>query len=445
MKVLDLINLNRSASKVTFEKAFLYYIFLFFNFLITFRVLLVSILNAVELILEMVYLGAIFLYLGYRIAKRIFSHNYTLNPFELLLCALSLLPFLAGLASYLEWGQPLLYGVGTFRDFYLIMGALIVYNMLRNKEVEIELVEQAMISVAWFNLVMFYGMTFLVDPAQFKDTGVAGANDLKGGEVYYRFNMSFMFFGTIYYTVKSFVKRKPHLLIYAALFLIYIVFFRLDRTTIAVTIGAIGAFFLFRMTWKAKFLALFQYGMPVVLVVILTLMMFPEEYERYYVMFSDVFTTVSSVDNTTSEQSIRLTELNTALKYIDKNPWIGNGKVSGQWIEGGFNHFLGFFYVSDIGIAGQVFVYGILGTLVLYSQFFFAFFYSMRIGPLKRDVFLVTCQCFLLALFVDSISNGYITIYAAHSITAVMIIYYMYEKDKIFRVQEKLKLIADPS
>ena len=437
MRLFDMINLSKSSSKITFEKAFLYYIFIFFNFLITFRVLLVSILNAVELILEMVYIGAIFLYLGYRISKRILTRNYTLNPFELLLCALFMLPFLAGLASYLEWGQPLLYGIGTFRDFYLIIGALIVYNMLRNKEVEIDLVEKAMVSVAWFNLVMFYGMTFLVDASQFKDTGVAGANDLKGGEVYYRFNMSFMFFGTIYYTVKAFIKRKPWLLIYALLFLIYIVFFRLDRTTIAVTFGAIGAFFLFRMTLKAKVLALLQYGIPVVLVFIFSLMFFPDEYQRYYVMFSDVFTTVSSVDNTTSEQSIRLTELNTALKYIAKNPWIGNGKVSGQWIEGGFNHFLGFFYVSDIGIAGQVFVYGFLGTLVLYSQFIFALFFSLRIGPLKKDVFLITCQCFLLALFVDSISNGYITIYAAHSVTAIMVIYYMYEKDKIFRVQER--------
>jgi hypothetical protein len=179
------------------------------------------------MILEAIYLVAIFLYLGYRISKRILNNNYKLNPFELLLCALFMLPFLAGYAAYLEWGQPMLYGVGTFRDFYLIIGVLIVYNMLRNKEVDIKLVEKAMVSVAWFNLIMFYGMSFLVDPTQFQDTGAAGANDLKGGEVYYRFNMSFMFFGTIYYTVKSFLARKPWLLIYAVLFLIYIVFYPL--------------------------------------------------------------------------------------------------------------------------------------------------------------------------------------------------------------------------
>ena len=47
MRLFDMINLSKSSSKITFEKAFLYYIFIFFNFLITFRVLLVSILNAV--------------------------------------------------------------------------------------------------------------------------------------------------------------------------------------------------------------------------------------------------------------------------------------------------------------------------------------------------------------------------------------------------------------
>jgi hypothetical protein len=440
MRIFNLIRLNKSASKVTFEKAVLYYIFLFFNFLVGFRVLLETIFQAIDLVLEAIYLGVIFLYLAYRISKRIFTHNYRLNMLELLLTAMFILPISAGFAAYLEWGQPMLYGVGTFRDFYLMFGALIVYNMLRNKEIDIHLVERAMVGVAWFNLILFYGLTFLVDPSQFKETGAAGANDLKGDDVYYRFNMSYMFFGSIYYTIKAFMKRKSHYLVYAALFLIYIVFFRLDRTSIAVTVGAIGAFFLFRMPLKRQVLNLVKFGMPALLLVVFSLMLFPEQYERYYIMFSDVFTTVSSVDNTTSEQSIRLTELNTALDYIEKNPWIGNGKVSGQWVDGGFQHFLGFFFVSDIGVAGQVFVYGFLGILVLYSQFLFAFFFSLKIGPLKKNVFLMTCQFFLLALFVDSFSNGYLSIYAAHSINAIMIIYYFYEQDKITRVKNRLEL-----
>jgi hypothetical protein len=439
MKIFNLIRLNASASKVTFDKAVLYYIFLFFNFLVGFRVLLETIFQVIDLALEAIYLGVIFLYLGYRVSKRIFTRNFRLNPFELLLSMLFLLPFLGGFSAYLEWGQPLLYGIGTFRDFYLIFGALIVYNMLRNKEIDISLVEQAWVSVAWFNMILFYGMTFLVDPSQFQETGAAGANELKGGDVYFRFNMSYMFFGSIYYAIKAIMKRKSIYLLYAALFLIYIVFFRLDRTTILVSVGAIGAFFLFRMSLKSKVLNLLKFGIPAILLIVLTLMLFPEEYTQYYVMFSDIFTTVSSVDNTTSEQSIRLTELNIALEYIEKNPWIGSGKVSGQWVEGGFQHFLGFFFISDIGIAGQVFVYGFIGMIVLYSQFLFALFFGLKIGPLKKNVFLMTCQFFLLALFVDSFSNGYLSMYAAHSINAIMVIYYFYEQDKIVRVKNHIE------
>ena len=436
-----LFSFNRTYTKVTFSKAFVYFFFLFFNFMVTFRVLLVTLLNAVEILLEYVYIASIFIYLGYRISKRIFEKNYVINALEGIMIAFFILPFIAGVASYMEFGQPLIYGVGTFRDFYLIYGALIVYNMLREGDIDIKLVERALLSVAWFNLFAFYAMSLFTNPADYQDTGAAGANELKGGEVYYRFNMCFMFFGTIYYSVKAFIRNKAYYLLYASLFLIYIVFFRLDRTSIAVTLGAVGAFLLFSSPLRRLVLYIFKFGIPLVFFALLSYFFFPEVYDQYILMFADVFDTVAATQEAgSSTESIRLVELEIALRGIAENPWFGNGKVSGQWVEGGYNYFYGFFYASDIGIFGQVFIYGIFGTLILYSQFPFTLYYSLRIRALNNDVFLLTLQYLMLALFVDSISNGYLSIYAAQSFTCMVLVYYYFERDKILRVTKRLKV-----
>ena len=128
---------------------------------------------------------------------------------------------------------------------------------------------------------------------------------------------------------------------------------------------------------------------------------------------------------------MRLEELEIALKYIDKNPLVGNGKVSGQWVEGGYNYFLGFFYASDVGIFGQIFMYGAIGATVLYFQFILALNYILKIKYIKRNVLLVTLKFFLLALALDSITNGYLTIYSAQSITALILVYHFYERDRL--------------
>lgn len=416
--------------KLTFSKFLLYYIFLFFCFIVSYRVLLNSTIYPLIKVLEIVYLAGIFLYLAYRLLKRSVSKNFKINSFEALLILLSTLPFISAIAARFEFGQPIVYGLATSREFYFIYGGLVIYNMLKEGEVSIDLVERAFLGAVWFNLIFFYFLSLFTNPSAYKDTGLAGSNTAKGGDVYYRFNMSFVFMGSIYYTVKAFLKKNYINLLYASFFIIYLVFFRLDRTSIFVVFASLGLFFVTGLSIKQQALSIIKVGVPGVLLLGIIILAFPEILEKYLAMFSDVIATLLGKANEDGKESVRLHELNVAIKYIAKNPIIGNGKVSPSWVEGGYNHFLGFFYASDIGVVGQVFVFGFVGATILYSQFLFSLYYVINTHTFKSNVFFVSSKFYLLAMFMDSITNGYLTLYAAQTLTVIAFIYYFYKQSK---------------
>jgi hypothetical protein len=417
------------------NKTFVYSVFLFFNFMISFRVLLVSFIPQVELVMEAIYEFFLLFYLAYRAIRRIYLGNFKFNHLEIYLPMFAFLPVLAMFASHLEFGQPLIYGLAPYRDFYLLFGALVMYNLLRSGEITIKTVENVFVGTAWFSCIMFYTLSIFTNPADFKDTGLAGANIYKGGDVYYRFNMAFIFFGTIYYSIKAFYKKKLIYLLYAAVFAIYVTYFRLDRTSIAVTFAALGLFYVTALHPRRQVAFILAAFIPAGVLMIALIVFGPKVIDKYYLMFADAFATTTGSFNKDGVESIRIYELHVAKTYIAKNPWIGNGRVSGQWVEGGYNYFLGYFYASDVGVYGQIFMYGFLGAGFLYSQFLFALYFALKIKTITQNVLLNTCKFFLVAIALDTLTNGYLTMYAAQSITAMVLIYWYYEQDKVARAK----------
>lgn len=418
------------ARQLSVSKAILYYILLFFIVLVSYRVLLTSVLYYVEIALEMAFEVFIVLYLAYRVTLRIFIKNYRLNALEIYLAILFFLPVIPAIGALNEFGQPLFYGLGTFRDFYLLFYALVIYNMLRSGEITIEMVERAFVGVALFNMAFSYFMSLFTDPMSFQESNLAGSNDAKGGDVYYRFNMSMFFFGSIYFFVKAFYRKNYLYFIHSGLFLVYVIFFRLDRTSMAVNAFALVAFLLTALTIRTQILSIFKLVLPVIAIGLISYLIVPEVFEQYVIMFEDAIAgaTGSGIEN--EEDMIRLVEAQVAVDGIKEHPFIGNGKISNEWEPMGYNRFYPYFFASDVGILGQAFMYGLIGAGLLYGQFLLALYFILKIKHIKRNVFLVSLKFYLLALFLDYLTNGYITIYAAQSITVLSLIYYFYQKDK---------------
>ena len=273
--------LTVSKSRSWIDKTTLYAIFLFVNFMLTYRVLLISFIPEAELVGEALYIVVIFFYLAYRIVHRVISGNFRFNSLEIYLALIFLLPVWAANGARMEFGQPLIYGVATYRDFYLVFGGLIVYNLLRTNKVEMELVEKMFIWTAWFCVIMFYVMTLFTDPRQFQDTGLAGANSIKGEAVYYRFNMAFVFFGSLYYGVKAFYEKKFIYIVYSVFFAVYVLFLRFDRTSIATLVAAFGAFYVTALTPRKQLLWILAGSVPILSFLFIGLLVFSEVYQDF--------------------------------------------------------------------------------------------------------------------------------------------------------------------
>ncbi|MCZ4407827.1 O-antigen ligase family protein [Cryomorphaceae bacterium 1068] len=402
---------------------------------LTFRSFWASVMYPVELVLEALLEGLIFLYILYRLVCRIIEKNYTFSGIEIYLGILFIFPIIPAFAAWREFDQPMFFGVATYRDFYLLFGGLIVYNLLKEGYVSIKTVEHSFVTLALIYMFFSYFLTIFIDPVQFQDTAISGANPEKGGDVYYRLNMSLFFFGSVYFTVKSFYQKNLIYLGIAALFIFYVVFIRLDRTSIAVLGFGLGVFFLTALPAKTQVLTIFRALIPLTTVALIIAIFKADIYEQYYHMFLDVFNTAGKAGSGSLEDNIRLMEVDIAVKGFLDSPIFGKGKISTYFLPDGYNHFYGFFYTSDVGIFGYLFSAGVIGLGIVFFQFVLAIKYIRGIKYIKQNVFLVTLKITLLIHALDAITTEYLTLYSGQTLTMILLIFYFYQRDRVIQAR----------
>lgn len=398
--------------------------FLFVLLFVIWRVFSLSHLMEVMGLLEGICTAAFFAWMLYRLGERWYLNDWRLNSVEVYCIALVFVPVWSALAAHVVFGQPIIYGIVAFKDFYLFLGALHIYRSLRQGFITLRQLEFALVLLAWLALGYFYFATLFTDPSQWIDTPLAGANDLKGGGVYYRFNMTIVFFGAIYYTARAFVGRQWWALLPAMLFAGYVIFLRMDRTSMAVMLaGMLGAAVVHVPPVRVARVALLS-ALPALLAIVLLFQLAPDLVDRYERMFADAFGTVLGTGNEGGEVSVRVHESQIAERYIERRPLTGNGRVSPQWSEGGYERFMGYFFPSDLGFLGLVFIYGWPVTFFLYLQFVLAAAYVLRVRGHRNNVFFITSKFLLLALSLDSLTNGMLTQYAGQVMLLVCIVHH---------------------
>jgi O-antigen ligase len=426
---------SRTSASVGVGRRVLRVIALVFLLALTFRVFLASMLNPIVYYLEFLLEVALVLYLLYRVVLRVVANDYSISPFHAYLGLLFIFPLFPSLAAWNTFDQPVFYGLATYRDFYLLFGGLVIYHLLRDKHIDLKDVEYSFVALAVLFMLFSYLMTIFVDPAKYVDTALSGANPEKGEGAYYRFNMSMFFFGAVYFTVRAFYRKQWALLIPAALFIYYVIFIRLDRTSMAFMLLGLLLFFLTATTLRSKVGFILASLLPAVIGVLLVYIFSPEIIERYTTMFVEVIDVAGKAGSGSIEDNVRLMEVETAINGIKKSPIFGNGKVSTFFVPEGYSHFYGFFYTSDVGILGYLFSSGIFGLLVIFAQFFFALYFVLRIRYIKRNVFLVALKFTLIIHLLDGITTEYLTMYAGQTLTMIILIHYFYQKDRVIAAE----------
>lgn len=307
------------------------------------------------------------------------------------------MPVWSAIMSLHVFDQPLFYGILTQRTMILGTGALSLLAMYRFGWIDTSDCREALVILAWGTLLVYVGWSILTH----------GQQELTSNGAQIKLNVVFIEIGFLYYGLIGFNRKSKLHYLLAAAFLAYLVSYG-ERALLLSVVGAYGLFILLRGSFArlAVFIPAAIFGL-VALVGVMFLV--DAEYittlgERYVEAF-----TVVTTGQTTQDVSanLRLEETAVALPYIQNSPVMGNGDISNQW-HGGYQGVLqAYFYPTDIGVFGIVYMYGIVGLFLFLLQFWWARKYAKQSTQGADTPPMVDAVCaFLLAYGVQSASTG---------------------------------------
>lgn len=313
----------------------------------------------------------IFILLVYPLIK--IKARWRFSSFEkyvlLLLC---FIPLQSGIAAWLEFSQPVFLGILAQRGVVNLAGVLLAVYALRKKFLTLQDFGRTLIYLAWGTLTLYVLMTLTLDPSTFDGQPgfVVGDKSTPYSFVFLNF---FIVFGLFYYLFLGFRNKLIIAYLKASFFLLYLLVISSGRSMLV----AIFATFIFYVIQWGQGARLIRFLPKLVIIITSTLLLAylinPETFSEKLGKFSDAFTVAFTGKEVLDvSANARIFEAQIAGLYIVKHPVLGNGTISHQW-NGGYKGALGeYFHVSDIGIIGVVYNYGVMGLLLFLYQYKFA-------------------------------------------------------------------------
>lgn len=402
-------------------KFYLKVLFWSFFFMISMRILLRTPISKAIFVVEAVFIALFLLFFIYRISTAI-SGKSTFSKFELYLCLFLIFPFWSAIAAYYSWHQPFIYGIAAQRGFYLFLSAFLLLYALNKNIVSTQILLKSFLLLGWGSLIGFFIATKVINPTNYLDTEMVEFSTLKGGYIFH-FYITFITLGFLYYTIRFFKSGNFIYWIPSILFLSYIVFVRQDRSIILTVFAGIGLYFL-QNEMKRYFLKA-AFTILIITTGLLAVLMSsgPQILTGYFDKYETIIKVISGQSTAESSTNVRKKEAIKVFPHIIKKPMFGNGDLSQQW-RGGFERIMGHFFPADLGIIGEIFLLGFIGTILINSQFILGWRYISVTRYYLDDAFFHTCKYGLFTFFLDSFTAGQTIFFSANSILLIAILYY---------------------
>ncbi|MFZ7122860.1 MAG: O-antigen ligase family protein, partial [Bacteroidota bacterium] len=371
------------------------YLLLFLVFTSTFRVFatlpletLHQTLSSVAIIsLTLYYIGSV--YVDLRASR--------LTWLDVLMWIFILVNFFAAYQGRVVFGQPYYFGIMAQRSVLLSISGVLLISMMNRGMIHIRQVERTFVVLSLVLLAVFYFFFLFVNPVKFLDAEFVAYSPIRGYR--YRFQFALVIMLLFYSLFKISLEKRSRYYIVVLLILFYLIWYLQSRTTLAVLAITLLIFFVRNFSLREKFRNTVLYGgFALVVVAIFFSLGYTSLFDKYQVLYKNVFNVFIGESPDEASSAVRFMEMNIALDYISKNPLLGNGFISNQW-NGGWHDILGYFYPVDIGLLGNIFVFGVIGTTLLYLPY--AYSYTLAKQIRSNDVFFKTCEYMLLFFFLS--------------------------------------------
>ncbi len=416
---------------------FIAYLFLFLIYVSTFRIFATLPLEGLHQSVSTA--GIIIFSVYYLLNVSVNLRNYRITKIDLLLWLFILVNLIAAYTGNKVFGQPFLYGLLAQRSVLLSLSGILLLSFLNKGLVTIRQVERSFFFISLLLLLACYFFTLFVDPSVFSSDEFVTYSPIRGYR--YRFQFALVVMLLFYSLFKVTQERKKRYSIVVLLILIYMIFFLQSRTSLVVLFITLSVYFYRNYSLKRKVRIIVLYG-GLLLVSAAAFISFgyTTMIDRYRLLYNNVLDAFTNEAPVEASSAIRFMEYNTALEYIARNPVLGNGFISSQW-KGGYQNIFGYFYPVDIGIMGNIFVYGLIGTFIIYLPYYFSMKMSGRIST--HNVFCRSCEYMLLFFFFSMFFSAVNIRDSASVFFLVCLIYYFrfYAPGEINRTMIKTKNI----
>ena len=330
------------------------------------------------------------------------------SSFELyLLIVILFIPLLSGFTALKEFGQPLIYGLFSQRGNILGLGGLALIFAFRNKLVSLRDIQVSLILLAWLTLGLYLFMQLFLDPESFASSGFGFVNPGTVEDAEFKLRSEFIIIGFFYYAFLGFRNESSRHWLLSAPFLGYLIAFHGGRSMILSVIVAF-IFFTFRWGSSRRRLSFFPKLIAISIISLGIIYVINADFLVSTIgKFGDAFTVILSGEETgDASANARIGETALVMPFILKNWLIGSGSISHSW-NGGYEGVLGsYFFPSDIGILGVIFMYGLVGVVLFGAQFVFAFKYIAKIPGTINSSLGDVCKGYLLYFAIHSLVTG---------------------------------------
>lgn len=377
-----------------------------------------------DLTLIILLISFVLLYRGikYKIFKGI--KNYIFFIF------LFLIPILSSFMAYMTYGQPIIYGLATYRFLILLVFVLVLINLLINGFITIYHIESSFNFLAWLSLILFSTIYIFVNPNEL-DPMKFGNLIIDGGGYKNTFNLPklFIIYGIFYYFCKTF-NRKTSSLSNALSFMLFILFLLLTSfSRVLFLTVAISITFLILSFNKTNFLGklktVFKF-VPIIGIVLTSLIIInPEYFSTLISRYSDAFLSIAGASEVEDwSANARIGQFLIVFPLILDNLIFGSGALSDRWM-GGYEGVYGYLHPSDLGLVGIVFQIGVFGLFLLMFLYLYAFSTIRKFLRISENIdykeFYMTILAMLINTCLSSITTGFI-LYNPESIFLLIVI-----------------------
>ncbi len=347
---------------------------------------------------------------------------------------LLIVPVFGAIQANIYFGQPLIYGLLAERVKLFATAGIVSLVMLENGFLDFKKMEQIVIRMAIVIFFLLFILNVFIPPELFEQYDFVIKTASKGYR--YKLNQSLIVILYFYSLIRYVSEKDKKYLLMVLLILFYLVFLYKARS-LTLSLVLASSFYLVQKVKLQSFIYSTIISVTALSILFyIGLILFPNQLNLVGTLFKSALNVFIGGEVTDSSAMSRISQFEVASTGIANHPIFGNGFLSSQW-NNGWEGKYGHFYPSDIGWMGALYLYGIVGTLILCIPYFLSLKYALDLKKRKVEAshFVQGLFYTLLYFFIHSATAGFFVKKLGIIVFIFSLLYYHYytntEKKKL--------------